>query len=133
MHYVSCFSIMNKTLLKLSEEAHELYLPTTVRQLTSPPTPLEFLRQYVMPNIPAVIKNGVSHWPAIQKWSNEYLLEVLGKKVRSFYFFIKASVFSNSGFIVIFSIFCWRCWCGRSVALSGTHFRFFDVGFIIFQ
>lgn len=74
-------SNLQHNLLDLSEEASELYLPKTVQKLTTAPTPLKFLRQYVMPNIPVVVENGVSHWPALQKWNDKYLNSVLGKKI----------------------------------------------------
>ena len=65
---------------ELSEEAHDLYLPSWVRELEAVPSPLVFLREYVMPNIPVVIRGGVQHWPALVKWSDDYLTEVLGKE-----------------------------------------------------
>ena len=68
-------------LLSLSREASELYLPKQVPRLPTVPTPIAFLQKYVMPNLPVVIENGVSHWPALKKWSNEYLHKILGKIV----------------------------------------------------
>ena len=70
---------LGDVLLSLGNEAKELYLPQKVKLLEQPPSPLVFLREYVMPNIPVVIKNGVKHWPAIKKWTDEYLKNLLGK------------------------------------------------------
>lgn len=39
----------------------------------TPPTPLQFLRECVHPNRPAVIKSAIEHWPARSLWSNNYL------------------------------------------------------------
>ena len=30
-------------------------------------------RSYVAPNKPAVFRGAASHWPAIEKWTDEYL------------------------------------------------------------
>ena len=87
-------SKLQHNLLELSEEASELYLPKTVQKLTTAPTPLEFLRQYVMPNIPVVVKNGVSHWLALQKWDEKYLNTVLGKKIWKYCWNIVFKIFS---------------------------------------
>ncbi|KAI9718413.1 MAG: hypothetical protein M1812_004134 [Candelaria pacifica] len=45
--------------------------------LTTPPSPLEFLR-YVSQNKPFVIRGGASEWPATKKWNAEYLVGVMG-------------------------------------------------------
>lgn len=37
--------------------------------LDSLPEPVEFYRNYVAANRPVIIKNAISHWPAIQKWN----------------------------------------------------------------
>ena len=66
--------------VSLSHEANELYLPRHVPRLASPTTPLNFLRNYVMPNLPVVIENAISHWPALTKWTKEYLRDVIGEK-----------------------------------------------------
>ena len=64
---------------ELSEEAHDLYLPSRIRELDATPSPLVFLREYVMPNIPVIIREGVKHWPALVKWNDDYLTKILGK------------------------------------------------------
>ena len=32
-----------------------------------------------MPTMCVVFQGGVSHWPAIEKWTDEYLMEAIGK------------------------------------------------------
>lgn len=62
-------------------EVRDLSLGTTTTQvdhLLSPPTPLQFLRDYVCPNKPCLISNATSHWPALSLWSSpSYLLNTL--------------------------------------------------------
>lgn len=49
---------------------------TSVEELYSEPSPLEFMR-YVARNTPFVIRGGASHWKATQKWNSAYLKSVL--------------------------------------------------------
>jgi len=63
---------------ELSSEALELYLNAEVPETDSAPSPLTFLREWVQYNRPLVVRGGVCHWPACQKWSNSYLRERLG-------------------------------------------------------
>ncbi|EEF28988.1 pla2g4b, putative [Ricinus communis] len=58
----------------LWDEVRELSLSTTIERLDSPPTPLEFLRNYVSPNKPCIISNAISHWPALSLWPNHSYL-----------------------------------------------------------
>jgi len=69
---------IRSALSKLSKEARELYLGHNIPTMPSPPTPLNFYRDFVSQNRPVVIKGGVSHWPAVKKWTNSYLKETLG-------------------------------------------------------
>ncbi|KAA8538732.1 hypothetical protein F0562_028373 [Nyssa sinensis] len=65
---------------KLWEEVRELSLGTStqVERLDSPPSPLQFLRDFVSPNKPCVISNATLHWPATTAWtSDSYLLQTL--------------------------------------------------------
>ncbi|KAG2680038.1 hypothetical protein I3843_11G079300 [Carya illinoinensis] len=64
----------------LWEEARELSLGNSggVERLDSPPTPLQFLRDFVSPNKPCVISNATRHWPALSSWSHDsYLTRAL--------------------------------------------------------
>ena len=54
---------------------------TYIHTYNSPPTPVEFLRNCVHPNRPAVIKNAISHWPALKRWSNDYFREKMGESI----------------------------------------------------
>ena len=64
----------------LWEEVRELSLGQSgsVERLDSPPTPLQFLRDFVSQNKPCIISNATPHWPALSKWSGDsYLIETL--------------------------------------------------------
>lgn len=49
---------------------------TTVDELFSEPSPLEFMR-YVARNTPFVIRGGASSWKATKKWDAAYLKTAL--------------------------------------------------------
>lgn len=51
----------------------ELYLDRHVPVLDAPPSPLSFYREYVSPNKPVLIRNGLQHWTANNKWTPQYL------------------------------------------------------------
>lgn len=70
---------INTAFKELSEEAQDLYLPSRIRELEASPSPLVFLREYVMLNIPVIIRGGVQQWPALLNWSDDYLIKILGK------------------------------------------------------
>ncbi|KAL2940055.1 JmjC domain-containing protein 7, partial [Bienertia sinuspersici] len=74
------FSLGANVLETLWEEVRELSLGTSthVERLHSPPSPLEFLRNYVTPNKPCIISNALEHWPALTLWSSDnYLCKTL--------------------------------------------------------
>ncbi|XP_028294165.1 bifunctional peptidase and (3S)-lysyl hydroxylase JMJD7 isoform X6 [Gouania willdenowi] len=73
---------VRERLIRLSEEAHD-YLGQSVPFLDAPPDPLLFYRDWIGPNRPCIIRNACSHWPALNKWTNEYLREKVGSKVIS--------------------------------------------------
>ncbi|KAL5807612.1 hypothetical protein ACOSQ4_030345 [Xanthoceras sorbifolium] len=54
----------------LWEEVRELSLGnnTRIERLDSPPTPLQFLRDFVSQNKPCIINNANLHWPALSLW-----------------------------------------------------------------
>ncbi|XP_075641088.1 lysine-specific demethylase JMJ32 [Castanea sativa] len=71
---------MNKELEALWEEVRELSLgnSTEIDHLNSPPTPLQFLRDYVSQNKPCLISSATLHWPALSSWSQHtYLTQSL--------------------------------------------------------
>lgn len=51
----------------------DLYLNRTVPYLDGPPEPLDFYRDWIGPNKPCIIRNALSHWPALSRWTTEYL------------------------------------------------------------
>lgn len=68
-YYESSLYVPNTSVYIFSE----LYLNSEVPVLDLVPTPLQFYRDWVAANKPVIIKGAVKHWPAIKKWSNEYL------------------------------------------------------------
>ena len=62
----------------LSSEAVELYLGDNISEVSSVPSPMEFHRDYVSRNKPVIIRGGIKHWPALEKWSNQYICDKLG-------------------------------------------------------
>ncbi|XP_051130041.1 lysine-specific demethylase JMJ32 [Andrographis paniculata] len=69
---------MEEALHTLWDEVRDLSLSTAIDCLPTPPTPLRFLRHYVLPNKPCLIAAAVPHWPALSLWpSNSYLRSVL--------------------------------------------------------
>ena len=67
---------MSAALENLIVSYHELN-SSVVDELTSEPSPLEFMR-YVARNRPFVVRGGARHWPATQRWNAEYLRNVMG-------------------------------------------------------
>ncbi len=45
----------------------------------------EFLHNYLRPQRPVVIENGIKDWPAHKKWNLEYIKEVAGEKIVPLY------------------------------------------------
>nr|XP_016512667.1 PREDICTED: jmjC domain-containing protein 7-like isoform X2 [Nicotiana tabacum] len=71
---------MEEPVENLWQEVRDLSLgsSTHIDLLSSPPTPLQFLRDYVSPNKPCLISNAINHWPATNLWhSTPYLLNTL--------------------------------------------------------
>ncbi|XP_029972927.1 bifunctional peptidase and (3S)-lysyl hydroxylase JMJD7 [Salarias fasciatus] len=74
---------VKNTLSDFSLEAHDLYLNESVPYLDTPPDPLQFYRDWIGPNKPCIIRNAFSHWPALSRWTPDYLREKVGSKVIS--------------------------------------------------
>ncbi|XWS71277.1 hypothetical protein CRYUN_Cryun03dG0124700 [Craigia yunnanensis] len=65
-------------------EVRELSLGNSVDRLHSPPTPLQFLRDFVSQNKPCIISNAISHWPALSLWPTpSYLSTTLSSSLVS--------------------------------------------------
>ncbi|XP_071534213.1 bifunctional peptidase and (3S)-lysyl hydroxylase Jmjd7 isoform X2 [Panulirus ornatus] len=67
-------------LIKLCQEANELYLNSEVPVLDEIPTSLELYRNWIAPNKPVIFRGAIKEWPAIKKWSFEYLRNQIGNK-----------------------------------------------------
>ncbi|XP_030574366.1 bifunctional peptidase and (3S)-lysyl hydroxylase JMJD7 isoform X1 [Archocentrus centrarchus] len=74
---------VRKRVAEFSQEAHDLYLNQSVPYLDGPPDPLQFYRDWIAPNKPCILRNAFSHWPALTKWTPDYLREKVGSKVIS--------------------------------------------------
>lgn len=72
---------ISEALENLSLEARELYLSSEVPRLEKAPSSLGFLRDWVSPNVPVIIQNAFNHWPALEKWNNDYLREKIGRRL----------------------------------------------------
>lgn len=70
-----------RCLAEFSQEAHDLYLNRSVPYLDGPPEPLDFYRDWIGPNKPCIIRNALSHWPALSRWTTDYLRRAVGSKV----------------------------------------------------
>src|SRR5689334_15882235 len=68
-------SDLDRSLENLINTFNELN-STTVDELFSEPSPLEFMR-YVAHNTPFVIRGGASSWKATKKWNAAYLKTAL--------------------------------------------------------
>lgn len=71
---------LHEASIALSNDSREYYLGESVKYLSRPPTPIEFMREYVSCNSPVLIDHVTSHWPALTIWSNEYLKKKLENK-----------------------------------------------------
>ncbi|XP_041669257.1 bifunctional peptidase and (3S)-lysyl hydroxylase JMJD7 [Cheilinus undulatus] len=70
-------------LAEFALEAHDLYLNHSVPYLDGSPDPLVFFRDWISANKPVIIRNAISHWPALTRWTPEYLRGKVGSKVIS--------------------------------------------------
>lgn len=72
--------IIGSVLKSFSEDCKDLYFHSTVCEVDEVPSPLEFHRRWVCPNVPLVVRGGISHWPAVRKWTREYLRDKIGAR-----------------------------------------------------
>ncbi|KAL1926170.1 hypothetical protein VTP01DRAFT_6035 [Rhizomucor pusillus] len=70
-------SVVEEQLVKFIKEYQDIN-GTHFNVYEQPPSALEFLRENVHPNRPALIKRAFDHWPARRLWTNEYLKEKMG-------------------------------------------------------
>ncbi|KAH9637386.1 hypothetical protein HF086_011999 [Spodoptera exigua] len=66
--------------MRKTPSPHEaLYLGSSIAE-TDNLKPMQFLRDFVSKNIPVIIRNGCSHWPAVSKWNAAYFRETIPDK-----------------------------------------------------
>lgn len=58
----------------LTFELRELDVGNYVPRVSSL-TSVEFLRDYISSNKPVIVTNATSHWPALTRWTRDYLIE----------------------------------------------------------
>ncbi|KAG7178031.1 Bifunctional peptidase and (3S)-lysyl hydroxylase Jmjd7-like [Homarus americanus] len=66
--------------IKSASFSPELYLTNEVPVLDDIPSPLELYREWIAPNKPVIFRGAVKKWPAIGKWSYDYLRKQIGNK-----------------------------------------------------
>ncbi|XP_077320663.1 bifunctional peptidase and (3S)-lysyl hydroxylase JMJD7 isoform X1 [Lithobates pipiens] len=64
----------------LAQEVRELHGSDAISYLEDPPTALQFHQNWLSPNRPCVIRNAFNHWPALHKWTFDYLRTCIGSK-----------------------------------------------------
>ncbi|XP_037569127.1 bifunctional peptidase and (3S)-lysyl hydroxylase Jmjd7 [Dermacentor silvarum] len=69
---------LHDALARFNENCKDLFHSRTVAEITEVPSPLEFHRRWVSPNLPVVVRGGASHWAAVNKWTHAYLREKIG-------------------------------------------------------
>jgi peptidyl-lysine (3S)-dioxygenase / protease len=63
----------------LSSNVGDLCVPNQIERISaSELTPLRFYREYVAMSRPVIITDAILHWPALRKWTNDYLISTLG-------------------------------------------------------
>jgi jumonji domain-containing protein 7 len=60
----------------LSREVHELV--SHVPRVHGAPRPIQFLRDFVSANRPVVVTDAFNDWPAMERWSLDYLADAMG-------------------------------------------------------
>lgn len=68
----------SQAIAELLTSYHELNADF-VDERSEAPTPLEFMRS-VASNRPFVVRKGISHWAASQKWNADYLKQKMGNQ-----------------------------------------------------
>ncbi|KAH9373200.1 hypothetical protein HPB48_004945 [Haemaphysalis longicornis] len=69
---------LSHALERFRENCKDFFYQRTVTEITKVPSALEFYRRWVSPNVPLIIRGGVSHWEAVKKWTHAYLRETIG-------------------------------------------------------
>ncbi|XP_050906266.1 lysine-specific demethylase JMJ32 isoform X3 [Lathyrus oleraceus] len=77
---------MEEKIEELWREVREVSLGSngSIERLESPPTPLQFLKNFINPNKPCIISNSINHWPALSSWTDpSYLTQTLSSSTVS--------------------------------------------------
>jgi len=68
----------HKMSLQLSPRPADIDLGAAIDEVEASVDPVVFLRDYVGPNKPLIIRGGCAHWPALHKWTRAYLADLAG-------------------------------------------------------
>ncbi|XP_018015485.1 bifunctional peptidase and (3S)-lysyl hydroxylase Jmjd7 [Hyalella azteca] len=71
-------SVAHKACMKLSRECRALNVSSKVDVVDEVPSPLCLARDYVGANKPLLMRGAVAHWPAVSKWTPQYLRDRVG-------------------------------------------------------
>jgi hypothetical protein len=63
---------LGKCFEQLRQDAKDLIVTSHIQRIKKPMA-LEFYRDYVSANKPVIITGCVDDWPAMTKWTNDYL------------------------------------------------------------
>lgn len=74
---------LESALKSFSNNCRDFYHRSDVTEVLDVPTPLEFYRCWVSPNVPVILRAGASHWPAVKKWTHDYLRTEIGEQLVS--------------------------------------------------
>lgn len=66
---------INSALDLLLSEANDLCIGTQISELHAIPDAVEFARDYYAKQQPVIIRNAISTWPAVKKWTPEFFKE----------------------------------------------------------
>lgn len=69
---------LSNALERFRENCNDFFYQRSVTEIGEVPSALEFYRRWVSPNVPLIIRGGVSHWGAVKKWTHAYLRERIG-------------------------------------------------------
>ncbi|XP_052867338.1 bifunctional peptidase and (3S)-lysyl hydroxylase Jmjd7 isoform X1 [Anopheles cruzii] len=73
-------TILRDAFQVLTSEAKDLFLPASIPETFGIPTSLEFVRDYVAKNIPLVMRESITDWPALEKWNSKFFRETIPDK-----------------------------------------------------
>jgi len=68
---------MDAVLEEFAGDVGDLVAVSRVEILKTPPSPLSFVQNYLVPHVPVIVKGLIDDWPALHRWSDPAYLEDL--------------------------------------------------------